>query len=439
MTDNKSAGAHSRGAIAARTRASMTNASMTKGPLDGVHVLEIAHFIAGPHAAMILCDHGADVIKIEPLSGEHARNAVAVDQYGNSLFFACHNRGKRAVALDLGHADAKKVLDPLLKWADVIITNYAAGVPDKLGFGFERLQQINPRAILVHITGFGSWSDKKKHVAFDGIIQAMSGVWNLNGQPDGPPLNCQVLVGDHGTAAHAANAALCALFERTRTGKGQFIEVGMLEVLSSMLNTLVPDYEVNGEIPKRYGQRPFDRFGGSFKAKDAYFTVAPATPKMWKDLCNLMGHPEWAHPSVGRRPGYISDPELRKQIDRTVDEWAAQRTAEEAVETFQKLGIPSGVVRTMERIFEEEGSKPNSRVLTKVRLPNNPKPVTIPGRSFRFPDETTDIKSAPALNENTFAVLAELGVSPGELEALVASGVVVRPAAEQTSSVAAAG
>jgi CoA:oxalate CoA-transferase len=417
----------------------MTSASQTKGPLDGVHVLEIAHFIAGPHAAMILCDHGADVIKIEPLTGEHARNAVAVDQYGNSLFFACHNRGKRSVSLDLGHADAKKVLDPLLKWADVIITNYGPGVPDKLGFGFERLQQLNPRAILVHITGYGSWSDKNRYVAFDGIIQAMSGVWNLNGHPDGPPLNCQVLVGDHGTAAHAANAALCALFARTRTGKGQFIEVGMLEVLSSMLNTLVPDYDVNGEIPKRYGQRPFDRFGGSFKAKDAYFTVAPATPKMWKDLCTLMGHPEWAHPSVGRRPGYVADPELRKQIDQTVDAWAAQRTAEEAVVTFQKLGIPSGVVRTMERIFEEEGKQPNSRVLTKVRLPSNPEPVTVPGRSFRFPDETTEIKSAPGLNENTFEVLTELGVSASELEGLVSSGALVRPATDRSGSVAAAG
>lgn len=408
----------------------MTNASRTKGPLDGIHVLEIAHFIAGPHAAMILCDHGAEVVKIEPLTGEHARNAVAVDQYGNSLFFACHNRGKRAVALDLGHADAKKVLDPLLKWADVVITNYGPGVPDKLGFGFARLQELNPKAILVHITGYGSWSDKKKYVAFDGIIQAMSGVWNLNGHPDGPPLNCQVLVGDHGTAAHAANAALCALVERGRTGKGQFIEVGMLEVLSSMLNTLVPDYEVNGEIPRRYGQRPFDRFGGSFKAKDAYFTVAPATPKMWKDLCNLMGHPEWADPSVGRRPGYVSDPELRKQIDRTVDEWAAQRTAEEAVVTFQKLGIPSGVVRTMERIFEEEATNPNSRVLTRVRLPNNPKPVTIPGRTFVFPDDVTEVKSAPGLNENTFEVLSELGLPSSELDALVASGALVRSDAQ---------
>ena len=415
----------------------MTSAAKTRGPLDGVHVLEIAHFIAGPHAAMILCDHGADVVKIEPLTGEHARNAAQVDQFGNSLFFACHNRGKRAVSLDLGHKDAKKVLDPLLKWADVIITNYGPGVPDKLGFGFARLQEINPRAILVHITGYGSWSDKKHYVAFDGIIQAMSGVWNLNGHPDGPPLNCQVLVGDHGTAAHAANAALCALVERGRTGKGQFVEVGMLEVLSSMLNTLVPDYEVNGEVPRRYGQRPFDRFGGSFKAKDAYFTLAPATPKMWKDLCNLMGHPEWAHPSVGRRPGYVSNPELRKVIDTAVEEWAAQRTAEEAVVTLQKLGIPSGVVRTVERIFEEEGSNPNSRVLTKVRIPGNPKPVTVPGRSFRFPDETTEIKSAPALNQDTFEVLAEVGVSQSELDGLVASGVLVRPSSAEQGIAAA--
>ena len=225
-----------------------------------------------------------------------------------------------------------------------------------------------------------------------------------------------------------ATAALCALVERGRTGKGQFIEVGMLEVLSSMLNTLVPDYEVNGELARRYGQRPFDRFGGSFKAKDAYFTLAPATPKMWETLCKLMGHPEWADPSVGRRPGYVADPELRKTIDRTVEEWAAQRTAEEAVETLQKLGIPSGVVRTVERIFEEELNKPGSRVLDKVKLPGNPKPVTIPGRPFRFPDEPAGIKDAPGLNADTFDVLSELGVSNDELKAFEASGVIVRPA-----------
>ena len=407
---------------------STSQQAKSKGPLDGIHVLEIAHFIAGPHAAMILCDHGADVIKVEPLTGEHARNAAQVDQYGNSLFFGCHNRGKRAIALDLGHRDARSALDPLLKWADVVITNYGPGVPDRLGFGFERLQQLNPRAILVHITGFGSWSDKRNYVAFDGIIQAMSGVWNLNGQPDGPPLNCQVLVGDHGTAVHAANAALCALVERGRTGKGQFIEVAMLEVLSSMMSTLVPDYEVNGEIPRRYGQHPFDRFGGSFKAKDAYFTVAPATPKMWKDICNLMGHPEWTDPKIGRRPGYVSDPELLKTIERTVDAWAAQRTAQEAVTIFQGLGIPSGVVRTVERIFEEENSKPDPRVLTKVKLPNNPKPVTMPGKSFRFPDETTEYKSAPALNADTVAVLAEVGLTKEELAGLESSGVIAREA-----------
>jgi crotonobetainyl-CoA:carnitine CoA-transferase CaiB-like acyl-CoA transferase len=413
-----------------REATAMTSSkATTKGPLDGIHVLEIAHFIAGPHAAMILCDHGADVIKVEPLTGEHARNSAQVDQYGNSLFFACHNRGKRAVALDLGHKDARHALDPLLNWADVIITNYAQGVPDRLGFGYERLQQLNPRAILVHITGFGSWSDRRNYVAFDGIIQAMSGVWNLNGHPDGPPLNCQVLVGDHGTAVHAANAALCALVERGRTGKGQFIEIAMLEVLSSMLSTLVPDYEVNGEIPRRYGQRPFDRFGGSFKASDAYFTVAPATPRMWKDLCNLMGHPEWANPNVGRRPGYIADPELRKQVDKTVEAWAAQRTAQEAVTIFQGLGIPSGVVRTVERIFEEEASKPDPRVLTKVKLPNNPKPITVPGKSFRFPDETAEYKSAPALNADTFCVLAEIGIGKDELAKLESAGVIKREAA----------
>ena len=376
---------------------------------------------------MILCDHGADVIKIEPPSGEHARNAVAVDQYGNSLFFAAHNRGKRAVALDLGHADAKKVLDPLLKWADVIITNYGPGVPDKLGFGFERLQEINPRAILVHITGYGSWSDKKKYVAFDGIIQAMSGVWNLNGHPDGPPLNCQVLVGDHGTAAHAANAALCALVERGRTGKGQFIEVGMLEVLSSMLNSLVPDYEVNGEIPRalrpaavRSIRRLVQGQGRLFHGRAGH--AENVEGPVQADGASGMGRSEcrpqaWLY----RRSGACASRSTKPSRNGLPSARRRRRSSPSRSSAFQ-----AGWSAPWSASSRRRAATRTSRVLTKVKLPNNPKPVTVPGRSFRFPDETTEIKSAPALNQDTFEVLAELGLSSGELDGLVSSGVLAR-------------
>jgi crotonobetainyl-CoA:carnitine CoA-transferase CaiB-like acyl-CoA transferase len=154
--------------------------------------------------------------------------------------------------------------------------------------------------------------------------------------------------------------------------------------------------------------------------------VAPATPKMWTDLCTLIGHPEATDPSVGARPGYIDDPALREVIDGAMDQWMAQHTADEAVAILQKLGIPSGVIRSIERVFAEETAKPDSRVLTKVHLPGNPKPVTVPGRSFRFPDETTEYKAAPALNADTFSVLAELGMAADQLSALESAGVIVK-------------
>lgn len=406
----------------------MASAGVGHGPLKGLHVLEIAHFIAGPHAAMMLGDHGATVIKVEPLAGEQARHMVATDPYGNSLFFACHNRGKRAVALNLGHPEAARALDPLLEWADVVITNYALGVPERLGFGRERLSRLNPRAILVHITGFGSWSEWRDYLAFDGVIQATGGLSHLNGSPDGPPLNSQVLVADHSAAAHAANAALCALFERSRTGSGGFIEVGMLEVMTSMLNTFVPDFEVNGEIARRYGQRPFDRVGGSFRTCDGFVMIAPVTPKMWKDFCALMGHPEWTDPSIGKRPSYVDDQALRKVIDQTVEKWMATRTMDEAMGTLQALGIASGMIRSIERIYTEESANPHSRVLTKVHVPNNPLPISVPGRSFQFENDAVGYDIAPALNADTFDVLAEIGVAPAELDALEAVGVIVRSA-----------
>ena len=228
----------------------------------------------------------------------------------------------------------------------------------------------------------------------------MSGVWNLNGHPDGPPLNCQVLVGDHGTAAHAANAALCALVERGRTGKGQFIEVGMLEVLSSMLNTLVPDYDVNGEIPRALrpaAVRPLRRLvqgqGRLFhrRAGHAEDVEGPLQPDgasgMGAIRASAAGRaisPIRSFASRSTRPSRNGRRSARRR----------RRSSPSRSSAFQAAWSAPSSASSRRR-----AASPNSRVLTKVKLPNNPKPVTVPGRSFRFPDETTEIKSAPALNE----------------------------------------
>jgi CoA:oxalate CoA-transferase len=188
------------------------------GPLTGAKVLGIGHYIAGPHCAMMLADQGADVVKLEPLAGEPMRAVPPLSANGDAYAFACHNRRKRSVALDLRRPEAREALDALLKWADIVVTNYSPGVPEKLGFGFEHMSQINPRAVMVHTTGFGSTGPRKSHLAYDMAVQAISGFAELTGAEDGPPMVSQFLVADHTVAAHGAFAAACALLERAQTG-----------------------------------------------------------------------------------------------------------------------------------------------------------------------------------------------------------------------------
>lgn len=401
-----------------REAVTSTGPSPAEGPLRGVHVLEIGHYIAVPHCTMMLADQGADVIKLEPLGGEPARKAPPFSAQGDSFYYACHNRGKRSVAIDLSHPDSGDALDALLRWADVVVTNYAAGVPEKLGFGFERLSELNPGAVMVHITGYGPDAGRKDYVAFDGAVQAMSGFADLTGTPDGPPLMSQVLVADHTAGVHAAYAAMLALWEQRTLGRGRKVEISMLETMTSLLSHHIPSRGALGLSPTRQGSRSATRFVDMFQTLDAPLYLAPITPAMWREFCGLLGRPDWA---ADLNP--MANPVRKAEVTAAASLWFSERTSEEAFAVLQRHRIACGVVRSVSQLYDEEVRK-GSSVVSYVSLANGGAPAPVPGPAFRMAPSADRIPSVAGLGVDTAGVLGAVGFSQSQIEGLGAAGVI---------------
>ena len=384
------------------------------GPLQGVKVLEIGHYIAAPHCAMMLADQGADVIKLEPAGGEPGRLSPPFAENGESLAFACHNRGKRSVAIDLRDPASAPARDALLGWADILVTNYALGIPEKLGFGFEQLQAINPRASMVHITGFGVDDPRRDFLAFDPTIQAMSGFAALNAMIDGPPLASPFFMADHSVAMNAAFAAMCALWEQRVTQKGRFVSLSMMESMTSQLSYHIPAAGVKG---KTVGRGVGGGLLEMFPTQDAPVFLFPGAPGMWDALSHLLGHPEWI-PEKGRKLDLAADPALAMAVVKTVRAWFAQRTSRQAFEDLQRTGIACGVARSVEQLYAEEVADGTSAIAF-VELARGGGRAPVPGAAFRMmPDGTVPCRVA-GLGADTRDVLGALGLDPGQIAALV--------------------
>lgn len=384
------------------------------GPLQDVRVLEIGHYIAAPHCTMMLADQGADVVKLEPDGGEPGRRAPPFSSKGESLAYACHNRGKRSVAIDLRRPEAAEALDALLRWADIVVTNYANGIPEKLGFGFEHLSKINPQASMIHITGYGTAGRRADYLAFDPVIQAMSGFADLTGVLEGPPTMSQFFLADHSAGMHAAYAAMCALWEQRRLGRGRKVEVSMLESMTSQLSYHIPTRGVLGQSPTRTSREASPGFD-FFQTKDSPVYVSPGTPGMWFALCGVLGRPEWSGGPT-ERPNFVKDPQLKSMAAEALEVWFASRSSAEAFETLQAAGIACGVVRSVAQLYDEELAA-GSPVISFVEMAAGGAPVPVPGPAFRMSEPGGPPKVA-GLGADTEAILLSIGVRPDLVAAL---------------------
>lgn len=389
-------------------------------PLEGIKVLELGHYIAAPYATMILGDQGAEVIKVEPLGGEPGRRAFPRTDDGESLYFASYNRNKRTIELDLLDHATRPVLERLIAQSDVLVTNFSLGVPERLGFGWPQVSKHNPKLVMVHITGFGSWSLLRDYAAYDPIVQAMAGIAHMTGEPDGSPYLSNVMFGDHVTAVQAAMAASSGLHLRNRTGKGSFVEVSMMRSVVGLLGDLVPQHTVLQQEPRRHGNRSPLRFGGMYATCDGFVWISPITPAMWKRFCSEIGQAHWGEERIARERINVFDAEFRAQVEDATSRWMEKRSTQQVLERFQGNGIPCGAVRSVAEVCHSD-EESNLRLLEDVELVSGSS-ARVVGRSFDWDDGQRPRPRIPS--DDTEEILSDLGLSRGDLGGVHHSGAV---------------
>lgn len=319
--------------------------------LQGIRVLEMGHYIAVPFCTQILADQGADVIKVEPPSGDASRGQEPYSY--DDLYFHALNRNKRSVMLDLKQPGEQARLAELIRTADVLVTNYAVGVPERLGFGYEQVRALNPNTVYVQSTGFGIDSPYAKRLAFDGIIQAMSGLMHLTGEPAGQPMLAGVFVPDHVTGLYAALAVMFGLARRQATGTGNFTDLAMFDVMTSFLGPTIAEVLQLGERPGRVGSRVRRSYAGTYPASDGDVYLAPLTQRMWAGLAELIGRPEL----LDHFPGpAAADTRLehRDRLDGLIAEWTSRRTVVEIEEAMREAGVACSAIFSVERLTQDE-------------------------------------------------------------------------------------
>lgn len=265
------------------------------GPLSDLIVIDLTRYLSGPYCSLLLADLGARVIKIEsPATGDDSRYVPPIFD-GQSAYFMSINRGKESIALDLKNEEDRRVLDSLLDEADILVENFRPGVMDKLGYSAESIAQRYPSLVYGSISGFGQTGPWRDLPAYDLVVQALSGMMSINGQPDGPPTRVGTSIGDLGAGIYAALAIVSAIHERARTGRGGRVDVAMLDCQVALLESHYMRYHASGEVPGRIGSRhplitPFD----TFECNDGYLVICTVGDAMYQALVKAVGRPELA-------------------------------------------------------------------------------------------------------------------------------------------------
>ncbi|NML43379.1 CoA transferase [Ramlibacter sp. G-1-2-2] len=411
------------------------------GPLRGHRVVELCSTIAGPVCARLLADFGAEVIKIESREGDPGRNFGAqvegVSLYGSSMY-----RNKRAIVLDLKTPEGRDIALKLLDKADVLVENFRPGVLDRLGLGEAVLRERNPGLVTVRISGYGQTGPYRDLPGYGAICEAVAGVRHMTGDPDRPPARCALPTTDYLTAVYAAFGTMMALYERTRSGKGQMIDVALYESAFSQMEEVVTAYEPTGSVPMRQGPRLMNTAPNSlYPTSDEHWVlIAANNDAIFRRLAAIMGHREWA-----TDPRYATQRargERVQEVDDLVSAWTRERSAAEVRRLLDEAEVPVAPVYTIADIFEDQHYRAREMLM---RIPH-PKlgEVTMAGvvpKLSRTPGQV--VKAGPGVGEDTREVLVQdLGLSAAEVDRLERAGAVWCGAGEHpmpASSQAAAG
>ncbi|MDR3590678.1 MAG: CoA transferase [Negativicutes bacterium] len=388
-----------------------------KAALQGIRILDLTQFLAGPICTMILGDLGADVIKIEkPVTGDPSRE-TAVNINGQSVYFLGLNSSKRSMVMDLKKPRYKELFLKLATKADIIIENFVPGTMRKLGLSYEEVKKVNPQIIYASVSGFGQTGPYRERGALDMIIQAMSGFMSVTGEKGGRPLKAGPSIADTVSGFYAAIGILAALHHRSATGEGQHVDVAMLDSMFSILSTPIGNYLANGKVPKPQGNRhqvsaPFQ----PFETMDGEIIIAAPTNRVFQDVCKALGRNDLAEDGrYANRKGRVENvDELADEITKTTK----TKTTAQLEHDLEHANVPFATVNTIDKIVRDP------QIAAREMLLETEHPVAGKIKTIGSPlkmSETPGVKrrAAPTLGQHTNEILGELlGMSEQDIKAL---------------------
>lgn len=394
-----------------------------KGVLDGVKVLDLSRVLAGPYCGMMLADMGADVLKIEiPQKGDDARRNAPLIQGGESSYFLNLNRNKKGITLNLKSPEGKEIFLKLVKEVDIVIENYRPGVMDKLGLGYDTLSKINPAIVYGAISGFGQYGPYSKRAGYDIIAQAMSGLMSTTGWPNSGPTRSGTAIGDVAAGMSCCIGILAAYANRLKTGKGEFVDVALVDSLVSALEIINMIYLCTGRVPSRIGNRyeaiyPYD----SFRAADGNVIIACGNDKLYDSLKALLRLDGMDDEMFNGNINRVANHEPLKKI---IETWTSVHTIDEVVDTLLSAGIPAAPINTIDRVVKDPHIAKARQMFVECEHPVAGK-VTLTGTPVKFnAHEFSIYRPAPRLSEHTQEVLGGLGYTPAEIDGLRERGVI---------------
>lgn len=387
--------------------------------LQDIVVLDLTRVLAGPYCTMMLADFGADVIKIEiPVKGDDTRG-MGPFVNGSSLYYANVNRNKKSVTLNLKDPKGKEMFLALVKKADVVVENYRPGVMDRMGLGYEVLKEANERIIYAAVSGFGSYGRCSARPGYDIIAQAYGGLMSITGEPDGEPLRVGTAIGDVLGGMNLTIGILTALHARELSGKGQRVDVALVDSVVSSLETGTQRYFASGKLPRRIGNRyasayPYD----SFKAKDGNFVIGCGNDKLFNLLCTKVLHRE----DLLTDPRFLSNAlrcENHAALKVEVEKWSTTLTKEEAYEAVNAAGVPASPINDLYQVSHDPHIVEDREMFIPVKHPVIGD-MRVNGNPVKLLDMMPEVRTcAPALGQHNEEIYGQLlGMDKAQLEAL---------------------
>ena len=391
--------------------------------LAGLKVIELGQLIAGPFAAKTLADFGADVIKVEPPGAGDPLRKWRLLKDGTSVWWQIQSRNKRSVAIDLKSAEGQQLVRTLASEADVLIENFRPGSMEQWGLSPDALLAINPRLIMLRVSGYGQTGPYKDRPGFGVVAEAMSGLRHLTAEPGRVPVRVGVSIGDTLAALHGVIGILMALHERQRSGKGQVVDVALYEAVFNCMESLLPEYSAFAAVREAAGSAlPGIAPSNAYRcAGGAYVLVAGNGDSIFRRLMGAIGRPDLAaDPTLADNTGRVA---RVVEIDAAIEAWTSSRAVEEVLSSLEAVSVPAGRIYTVADIAADPHYEARG-MLHRIQMDDGDE-LTIPGivpKLSRTPGAHD--RNAPHIGQDTMAVLQSIGLSDDQIAALREKGIV---------------